>query len=167
MATKPPTSIIMDNYNGLSSGIVVIVGLRNNDQWRWKKWWWKLMMVSHVLIWNQMAGEFSSKKQRWKYMDVMWFKMRNIRWTSGCHFQHGFMGFSKPIGMDATDGHGWLALVIFLGVFHASSGQNPRKSFHWILVENGIPRSWIIILPDILGSRIPQLIINQQGFWTR
>ena len=40
--------------------------------------------------------------------------------------------------------------------------QNPSI----MLVEIGIARSWIIVIPYILGSIIPQLIINQAGFWT-
>ena len=35
------------------------------------------------------------------------------------------------------------------------------------LVQFRIPRSWIITIPNILGSIIPELIINQQGFWTQ
>ena len=32
-------------------------------------------------------------------------------------------------------------------------------------VSSGFPY-WMIIIPSILGSIIPQLVINQQGFWT-
>ena len=41
-------------------------------------------------------------------------------------------------------------------------------SFHVILVGLylGVPRSWNILIPNILSDIISQLIINQQGFWT-
>ena len=47
----------------------------------------------------------------------------------------------------------------------------PRQLGLWsfpmtIGLEKGIPRSWIIIIRNILDSIIPQLIINQQGFRT-
>jgi hypothetical protein len=34
----------------------------------------------------------------------------------------------------------------------------------FILAKNGIPRSWMLIIPNILDSIIPELIIKQQGF---
>ena len=47
-----------------------------------------------------------------------------------------------------------------------SSVQNPSIiPFNpgWFI---GIPRSWITIIPNMLGSIIPELIINQPGLWT-
>ena len=45
-----------------------------------------------------------------------------------------------------------------------SSVQNPSVIQNEILVD-GIPRSWIVIIPQYTkGSIIPKLIINQQGF---
>ena len=41
-----------------------------------------------------------------------------------------------------------------------------NMSFHKLLVQNGMPRSWAVIFPNILVRIVPELIINQQGFWT-
>ena len=73
----------------------------------------------------------------------------------------------------------WFGYLLFLSwrevfgnpgslVFTIMFGGNQRfsPSFHstgWFI---GIPRSWIIVIPRILGSLIPYNLINQPGFWT-
>ena len=47
-------------------------------------------------------------------------------------------------------------------IWHVSSVQNPSIiPLYWLVYRNSP-----IIIPNILGSIIPELIINQQGFWT-
>jgi len=54
----------------------------------------------------------------------------------------------------------WNILVV--GISPVNSLFN--MSFHKLLVENGMPRSWAVIFPNILVRIVPELIINQQGF---
>ena len=56
----------------------------------------------------------------------------------------------------------WNILVV--GISPVNSLFN--MSFHKLLVENGMPRSWAVIFPNILVRIVPEPIINQQGFWT-
>ena len=52
---------------------------------------------------------------------------------------------------------------------HLSSVQNPSIIPLYWLVKNGVPRSWIFVIPNIWrveGGQKNERIINQQGFWT-
>ena len=76
----------------------------------------------------------------------------------------GFFGFIWWSTCQYSDK---IFLFYLFGGCISSTEQCSKSLYHSIqswLVKTGIPGSWTILIPNILGNILPELIINQQGF---